>query len=259
MRNHQTELPDVKTTGRRRLYLMRHGHVDYFTPGLTDPRGVPLTDEGRAQAAAAAAALSSVRFDFAAYSGLPRTQQTAEIVLAEQEKPLPLTAIEGFEELKSGWVQAKTREELAAYLAFCFDEADAPDARFLPDGEKFVDAERRILKALKDLFSLEEWRTALLVAHEGVNRILISCICGAGLSSLASFEQDMACINVLDFDLTPNQNGHGVQIERAVLKALNVTPYDYLKDGLPRTSLEHLFGVDFGGARPAQRPAPPEL
>ena len=55
-------------SGRRRIYLMRHGHVDYFAPGLTDPRGVPLTDEGVGQANAAGDALQHVEFDFAIHS-----------------------------------------------------------------------------------------------------------------------------------------------------------------------------------------------
>ena len=90
------------------------------------------------------------------------------------------------------------------------------------------------------------------MAHEGVNRILLGWACGGGLASIGAFEQDLCCINVIDVDITPAPQG-GVQIERAIIKALNITPYDYVKGGLPRTSLEHLFDVDFGGARP--RPA----
>lgn len=241
----------MEGSGRRRVYLMRHGHVDYFDPDLTDPRAVPLTDKGKDQARAAAQALHSVTFDAAICSGLPRTRETAEIVLAEHENAPALQEEFGLEELKSGWIKANTREELAARLAFCFDDADSASARFLPDGETFVSAEERVTRAFTDIVLNQNWRRALVVAHEGVNRILLGWACGGGLKTVSAFEQDLCCVNVIDLDVTPKPGGEGLQIERAVLKAINVTPYDYLKSGLPRTSLEHLFDVDFGGARPA--------
>ena len=87
-------------TGRRRIYLMRHGHVDYFAPDITDPRTVPLTQEGRKQAAAARDALHNIEFDFAVCSGLPRTEETAKIILAAHEKSPELLIAEGLEEIK---------------------------------------------------------------------------------------------------------------------------------------------------------------
>jgi len=229
---------------------MRHGHVDYFAPDLTDPRMVPLTEEGRAQAAAARDALCHAKFDLAVYSGLPRTRETAEIVLRGGDGGPSLIAHEGLEEIKSGWIQATSREELAAMLAFSFDGAEAPGACFLPEGETFANAQQRIVAALEELILTREWKTALIVAHEGVNRIALGWACGGGLGTIAAFDQDLACINVLDVDVTPSETGEGLQIERICLKALNMTAYDYVKKGLSRTSLEHLFDVDFGGLRP---------
>jgi len=236
--------------GRRRIFLMRHGHVDYFAPGITDPRTVPLTDEGRRQAIAARDALQHVNFDIAVCSGLPRTRETAEIILEKRQSPPDLIVSTGLEELKSGWLMADTREELAARLAYSFDAADMANARFLPDGEFFEDAELRIKKALGELILERDWTTALIVAHEGVNRIALGWVSGGGLRTIAAFEQDLCCVNLIDIDVTPSESGSGLQIERMVIKALNVTPYDFVKKGLSRSSLEHLFDVDFGGPRP---------
>lgn len=236
-------------TGRRRIYLLRHGHVDYFAPGLSDPRLVPLTEEGRRQAQACRDALRHVTFDLAISSGLPRTQETAEIVLSVHAD---LTPVEepGLEELKSGFLRATSREELAGRLAFSFDDAAAPGASFLPGGETFAAAEARIVAALHRLLDRPDWRTALVVAHEGVNRIVLGWASRGGLNSIASFEQDLACVNVIDIDVVPGADPGTTLIERAVIKAMNLTPYDYAKSGLPRTSLEHLFDVDFGKSRP---------
>ncbi|MEO0700401.1 MAG: histidine phosphatase family protein, partial [Pseudomonadota bacterium] len=52
-------------TGRRRLYLMRHGHVNYFDVAVEDFRQVPLTEEGQGQARSAGHALASIGFDAA--------------------------------------------------------------------------------------------------------------------------------------------------------------------------------------------------
>lgn len=246
----------MEGTGRRRVYLMRHGHVDYFAKDLKDARLAQLTDEGRAQAQAARDALRHVPFDIAVCSGLSRAKDTAEIVISANLGPAENVVDEpGFEELKSGWLTAETRFDLAARLAFCFEGAAEPEARFLPDGERFVDAEHRIVAALTRVVCQQNWRTALIVAHEGVNRILLGWASRGGLQSIAAFEQDLGCVNIIDLDVTPALDGGGLKIERALIKSLNVTPYDFVKSGLSRTSLEHLFDVDFGASRPANRSA----
>ena len=241
--------------GRRRIYLMRHGHVDYFAPGLKSPRDVVLTEEGRRQAQAARDALRRIPFDLVVHSGLPRTRETAEIVVSASGPDVPAPVAEpGLEELQSGWLVADSREELAARLAFAFDGAAAPGARFLPDGETFSDAERRVVEAVARLITSQPWKTGLIVAHEGVNRLILGWACGGGLATVGAFEQDLGCVNVIDVDVTPAETGPGLKVERTILKAVNVTPYDFLKAGLPRTSLEHLFDVDFGATRPARAP-----
>ncbi len=237
-------------SGRRRVYLMRHGHVDYFDRAHDDPRDASLTPEGRDQAGAARDALAGIQFDVALCSGLLRTRETAEIVLSGQKAPAQLTTDPRIVELQSQWLEAKSREELAARLAYSFEAAQEPGATFLPEGEAFSDAETRIVAALRDFATTGAWRIGLIVAHEGVNRIALGWACGGGLRTISSFEQDLACINVIDIDVTPSPSGDGLVIERVLIKAINVTPYDFVKHGLSRTSLEHLFGVDFGGAPP---------
>ncbi|MCQ8186598.1 histidine phosphatase family protein [Parvularcula maris] len=240
-------MPDPSLlTGRRRLYLLRHGHVDYFAPGLTDFTQVPLTEEGRRQAGLAAEALGDVQFDAAFHSGLPRTKETLGIIL-NGEGPEPV-AVPDLAEIRGGQVKVDTAEELAARLAFSFDGAEEEGASFLPGGELFAEAEERIVRGYRSILREHAWKRAVLVAHEGVNRILLGHLTGGGLAALPHFEQDLCGINVLDFDVVPA--GDGVEAARVILKAVNLTVHDPLKKDLPRTSLEHMFGIDFGGARP---------
>lgn len=231
--------------GRRRMFLMRHGHVDYATHIANggDVRTTPLSDEGAAQASAAAEALSETSFDIALCSGLPRTVSTAELVLRRQDGPPPLEEEPQLEELRGGWAEASGPAEMAARIAYAFDAAGTPGASFLEGGETFASAYGRVSDALYRIVTTGAWSRALVVAHEGVNRIALGWACGGGLASISAFEQDLACVNVIDFDVVPEQNGQGLKIERTIMKAVNLTPYDYLKHGMARTSLEIIFDL----------------
>ena len=237
------------TTGRRRIYLMRHGHVDYFGKEIREAGGdmsvVPLTPLGREQAKAAGMALSHVHFDRAVCSGYPRTRQTAELVLAQQTEPTPELQVEpGLVEVHGGTVgEIRSRADIAAKMAFHFDAAGEPDASLLPGGELFSDAMERSVAAVTRFLAEPDWHTMLIAAHEGINRLILGWASGGGLHAVRAFEQDTACINVLDFDRVPAA-GDGVQIERAMIKAVNLTPYNYVKHGMNMTSLEAIFTSD---------------
>lgn len=233
------------TTGRRRIYLMRHGHVDYFSKEVvesSDPRLASLTEQGQEEAIAAGKALSQVEFDIAICSGLKRSRQTAEYVLSNQEQGAPdLEADSRFEELNSGtFIAFESREQLAATMSFQFENADKPGASFLDGGELFVDGLSRATAGILDLISRPGWSQALIVGHEGINRVILSWVCNAGLNASVAFEQDTGCINIIDLDLVP-VNGSGITIERKLIKSVNLTPQNYLKHGMNLRSLEAIF------------------
>lgn len=233
------------TTGRRRIYLMRHGFVDYTSQEVReaqDPSIAYLTDIGCQEARAAGVALSEVQLDIAFHTGLRRTQETAEIVLSEHGLETPeLEFDRRFQELRSGqYIDFKSPEHLAATMTFQFEQAGQPGATFLEGGEKFEEAMIRIEDGLKGLLSRPGWASALIVAHEVVNRMILSWAIGAPLGASSAFEQDTGCINILDFDLVPDEQGD-TRIERALIKAVNLTPQNYLKNGMNLRSLEAIF------------------
>ncbi len=238
-------------TGRRRIYLMRHGHVDYFGKEIIaaggDSRVVPLTELGEEQARAAGQALSHVPLDRALSSGLPRTQRTAELVLAGQAegaRPV-LTVEEDLQEIHGGDIgPVKSRAEVAARMTYCFEIAGQPGATMFEGGELFADAERRAVNTIERLLREPSWTTMLISAHEGINRLILGWATGNGLNACQAFEQDTACINVLDFDMVPRPSGEGSEIERIMIKAVNLTPYNYVKHGMSMTSLEAIFARD---------------
>lgn len=232
------------TTGRRRIYLMRHGFVDYTSEEVRaaqDPTIAYLTPSGREEAKAAGMALADVPIDLVLHTGLRRTRETSELVIAEHSSSLQASEEPRFGELTSGqYIDFKSAEQLAATMTFQFEQAGQPGATFLEGGEKFSDAMSRIEDGLLELLARPDWSTALIVAHEVTNRLILSWTIGAPLGCSAAFEQDTGCINILDFDLVPDSEGI-VQIERGLIKALNLTPANYLKNGMNLRSLEAIF------------------
>jgi len=234
------------TTGRRRIYLMRHGHVDYMHKRVVesgDTSIVPLTALGREQATASGKALAHVAFDVVMSSGYPRTRETMERVVAANENPVPAADTEsGLVEVHGGRITGvTTRREMAAAMAFQYDAAAEPGAKLFEGGEVFADALQRASESILRLLARPDWHTALVVAHEGINRVVLGWMTGNGLGAVQNFEQDLACINVLDFDLVPAASGEGTEIARRIIKAVNLTPYNYVKHGMNLTSLEFIF------------------
>jgi len=240
------------TTGRRRVYLMRHGHVDYFAPEVVrtrNTRDVVLTAQGRREASAAGRALTAIAFDRAICSGLPRTRETAEIVLSLAANPPSLQVQSGLEEIHGGRAQVTSRAELVATMAFQFARSAEEGATMLAGGEAFAVAQARSVAVIRQLLGEPDWKQILIVAHEGINRLLLSWASGAGLLAARAFEQDTGCINVIDFDMVPAEGGGiGSEIERALIKTVNLTPYNYLKHGMNLTSLEAIFARGEDGA-----------
>jgi probable phosphoglycerate mutase len=234
------------TTGRRRVYLMRHGHVNYFSAHMQAGGAMsspPLTRLGRDQADAAGAALADVAFDVTISSGYLRTMQTLDRVMAKNRHGRPEHEHDtDIVELKNGRpLQVKSRRDIATAMAFHFDAAAEPGATMMEGGEVFTDALARAERMFLRLLARPGWHTALVVAHEGINRVVMSWMTGSGLKAVQAFDQDLACVNVLDFDLVPAASGQGTEIARRIIRAVNMTPYNYVKYGMNLTSLEFIF------------------
>jgi broad specificity phosphatase PhoE len=221
---------------RRRVYLMRHAEVSYFTAdgGAVDPRAVTLTERGRAQASAMAEALAGVPFDRAVSSGMPRSRETAAAVLAA--RAIAIEDEPDFREIRAGRLREVPPERRRADLVYALESAALEGARFA-GGESFAEFEARVLAVFTRLLAGPEWRRLLVVAHDAVNRVLLAWAAQAGLKALAAFEQDMGCLNLIDLDITDGT------VERRIIRLMNYTPYDPAKAKLFSTSMEQIFGV----------------
>ncbi|MDQ3066042.1 MAG: histidine phosphatase family protein [Actinomycetota bacterium] len=203
---------------------MRHAEVSYVdeTGRPVGPEQVPLTENGRAQAAAARDALAGVELDLVVASDLPRTAETAGIVAPDHE-------VERWPELaewRGGRLDSIPPEELEQAFVGALRVKDE-SARFL-GGESLGEALDRVHPALERLLA-REWHTALAVLHGGVNRIVISHALSGDRTYFGTFEQAPACINVLDL----GDDGW-------IVRTVNYVPYDPLHPAR-ETTMEHLW------------------
>ena len=202
---------------------MRHAAVAYFENGRpVRPEDVPLTAEGRAQAEAAREALAGIRFDRVITSGLPRADETARIVApgADRESWPELR------ELEPGRLADLPDAETAFTRAF---------SGLLPEETRFLGGETigslldRAVPALERLAGEPGWDVALVVAHGGTIRALLSHALMGGRAFLGNFELAPASISILDVG--------GDWIVRAV----NVTPYDLAHTRTRLRTMEELW------------------
>ncbi len=233
-----TALPG--TVARRRVYLLRHGHVAYYDEAgrPLNPKLAELTERGREEARAAGALLAAVPLDRVLCSGLPRTRQTAELVAAG--RGLTVEEEPAFLEIRAGRLADVPKASRTAAYLHGFEGADAAGACFA-GGDSFAGVRDRVIPAIERLMLAPGWTHLALVAHDGINRFLLSWACGAGLAAMAAFEQDYGCVNILDVDVL-DAGGAGGRILRRLIRTVNVTPGNPAKCGIHETSLETAFG-----------------
>jgi probable phosphoglycerate mutase len=220
---------------RRRIYLMRHGSVTYFDgdgkPHL--PELVPLNTLGRAQASAAGKvfAAENIRFDRVIVSGLPRTVETAALVLAETGQAIEAEQWADLEELRGSKLAAIADHDLKDAFIGAF-EGVVPEHKQLLGGETIGQLLDRVHPAIARLRADKSWDTVLLVLHGGVNRAILSYALTAQRLFLANLAQTAGCINALDV---------GDDEADWVLRISNFSPPTLLQDESRSTTMEVLL------------------
>jgi broad specificity phosphatase PhoE len=210
---------------RRRIYLMRHARVAYFEHGRpVQPETVPLTEEGREQARAAAAVLEAIRFDRVITSGLTRTLETARIASPDSE---PESWPE-LREIESGRLGDISEDELERAFVEVWRDVVPEETRFL-GGETIGSLLDRVLPAIERLLADPDWDIVLAVLPGGVNRAILSYALTGGRVFLGNFEQSPGCINVLDVG------------EDWIVRAVNTTPTDLAHRSARLRTMEELW------------------
>lgn len=207
--------PDQMSHGRTRLYLARHGELvtshEWRYVGHMD---VGLNDKGRAQIARLARRLCMEKIDVLLSSDLMRTVESSRIIgTAIGLEPGPDPA---FREIHLGMWEGLTRDEIIARFAQEFDLRSADIANYrIQGGESFADVRDRAIPRLTACLDQHQGKNVLLVAHGGVNRIILAHALGLDLNMIPRIDQAYGCLNIIDFfDGAP------------VVRLMNETPFD---------------------------------
>ena len=183
-----------------RIILVRHGSTPLTSQGRYSGRGdVPLTDEGEAQAMAAAGRVAGISRDVAAVlsSPLSRCTRTAELIAAEVGG-VPVTVMDDLIECDFGAWEARTFAEVqeqwpAEMQAWLDSTSVAP-----PGGESFQAVAKRVRAALATVLSAYPGKTVVLVSHVSPIKLMLRDALAAGDAFLHRLYLDAAGVSTMD-------------------------------------------------------------
>jgi probable phosphoglycerate mutase len=181
---------------RRRVYLFRHGAVDYIDEHgnvVADPDDVALNERGRQQAGAMCELFASITIDRAVCSGMRRARETANRVLGNRD--LVLEEHPQLREIRAARDEQSVGLDLIETVAFGHWAAAESGSRFLGG----------------------DWHNLAIFAHGGTNAAILGWTSGLGLSAFGVVDQATCCVNVLDFDFDANDARLLRKVVRAVL------------------------------------------
>jgi phosphoserine phosphatase len=182
------------------LLIVRHGETTWNREGRYQGRtDVPLSDEGEAQARALGQRLAGLPISIALTSPLARTRRTAEAVLGDREVVLEPEA--ALIEISHGKWEGQLANDIEHSHAEMFGTWRTRPDRHVPagpDAETLGDVEERAWPVLvRTCARLGADETALIVAHDAVNRVLLCRVLGLPLTRVWTFRQSPASLNVL--------------------------------------------------------------
>jgi phosphoserine phosphatase len=212
-----------------RVIILRHGQSSYNSQGRIQGRTdlSVLTDRGQADAQTTGKAFQGLEFAAVYCSPLQRAKQTATTVLACLEQKYPLQADDRlleidlplWETMLNQEVREKYADEYRAWkerpheLKMLLPQADGSQQAFFPVLSLYAQA----TTFWQGILPQHQGQTILIVAHNGINRALISTALGIPAHLYHSIQQSNCGVTVLNFS-----GGWG---EKVQLESLNQTSH----------------------------------
>jgi alpha-ribazole phosphatase/probable phosphoglycerate mutase len=184
---------------RTRIYLVRHGQVEgHEEKRYNGQVNVPLTALGKIQSDRVCDCLHDVALDAVYSSDLDRSRYCAELIAVSHD--LTVTTHEALRELHIGDWEGRTWAELQDAYPEDWQARLQDLVNFqVPGGESLQDAADRIRPVMEQMLDRHRGGDVALVAHGGVNRIILLDAIGAPLRQAFSIEQDYGCLNIIDY------------------------------------------------------------
>jgi broad specificity phosphatase PhoE len=216
----------------RRLVLVRHGETEWNREGRFQGQiDIPLNARGVRQAEAAREFLAPVAIHRAYTSRMARPRQTAEVILAEHPG-VPLTSTSGLVEIGHGRWEGRLEAEIAAtWPELLTAWKQEPHTVTMPDGETLQQVWDRSLATWQAIVrGLAAEETALVVAHDAVNKTILCALLGLSAADIWMVKQGNGGVSVVDYPHGPvgppvvcclNLTGHlGGVLDRTAAGAL---------------------------------------
>ncbi|MGP8051476.1 MAG: alpha-ribazole phosphatase [Desulfobaccales bacterium] len=182
-----------------RLYLVRHGQVaEGHTTRYHGHNDIGLSPGGVQQFEALVAQLAAVPLKGIYSTDLSRTIKGAEIISRGRE--LAPLVIPELRELNFGvWEGLTFTEILEQYPSQLEARLRDLSSFRIPGGESLKDLEARALPRLRELLARHREAAFLIVAHAGVNRVILCEALGLSLNHIFRLEQNYGCLNIIDY------------------------------------------------------------
>jgi alpha-ribazole phosphatase len=184
------------------IYLLRHGEIDSEGEkrfiGWTD---LPLNENGLQQARGWHERLSGTVFESIYCSDLARAHRTAEII--GENRRLPIRDTPMLREINLGEFEMLPMAEVKTRFPDKWRERGENLFTYRPaGGESFSDLCDRVSPAFETIAD-DAKGNVLVVAHAGVNRMILCRILGMPPENLFRIGQEYAGLNMLDCRTKP--------------------------------------------------------
>jgi broad specificity phosphatase PhoE len=182
-----------------RLYLIRHGEVEARYHRVFGGRiDMELSPLGREQATALAKYLRGVPFDAIYASPMRRVRQTLDQLL-ENQIPAPIILPELREVDFGAWTGLGWEEIQARFGISAFDWLSQLEHGQIKEAEPIGQFRDRVSTALKRILADQPGRTAAVLCHGGVIRMLLSVALDLPLAKMSGFDVEYASVSIVDW------------------------------------------------------------
>ena len=213
----QPQIP--KKSSKRRIILVRHGETDWNKQGRFQGQiDIPLNENGKSQALAASEFLKNISLQKAFSSSLSRPRETAEIILKNHSE-VEIALKESLIEIGHGKWEGKLESEIKDEWPDLLNTWKIlPEKVQMPDGENIKEVSSRSITGWLEICqNLKNDETALIVAHDAVNKTILCHLLGLTASKIWMIKQGNGGITVVDLS---DEEGQPDQIT-----CLNITSH----------------------------------
>ena len=212
--------PNIPKKGRKkRIILVRHGETDWNKQGRFQGQiDIPLNQNGKFQAKAASAFLKNNIIQKAFSSSLSRPKETAQIILNEHPG-VEISLKDSLKEIGHGKWEGKLESEISSdWPDLLKTWKTSPEKVQMPDGENINEVSIRSISGWNEICKdLKNEETALVVAHDAVNKTILCHLLGLMPSKIWMIKQGNGGITVIDLS---EEEGQPAQIT-----CLNITSH----------------------------------